>query len=275
MNDSIERTFALVGPGRAGMSIALALVEAGFHAVAAAGRARTALSTVAAAERLGAPAVEIGDAGRDARLVVLATPDATIESTAAAVAARLRPNAQLIHLSGVHGLEVFASVLAQRADVSVGALHPLQTLPSGDAGRDALRGAWAAVAGPPFVSALAAELGMRPFTVDDADRAGYHAAAVVASNHLIALLGQVERLAAACGVPFAAFEPLAHAALEHSFALGPSAALTGPVARGDVATIIAHLAAIADDEQRAYRAMAAAAARLSGRDDAAMHEVLA
>jgi predicted short-subunit dehydrogenase-like oxidoreductase (DUF2520 family) len=68
---------------------------------------------------------------------------------------------------------------------------------------------------------------------------------------------------------------LTRAAVEHSFADGPAAALTGPVARGDVDTVERHLAAISDDERRAYRALAEAAHRLTGRDDSALREVLA
>ena len=275
MSDTTERTFALVGPGRAGTALALALVGAGYRAVAVAGRTPDAASTRAVAEQLGAPAVDVTDAGRAAHLVVLATPDHAIETEAATVGASLRAGALVIHLAGARGLDALDPIRSARPDVHVGALHPLQTLPSGDAGREALRGAWAAVAGPSSVTELALELGLRPFTVADADRAAYHAAAVVASNHLVALLGQVERLADASGAPFAAFEPLARAALANAFVLGPAAALTGPVARGDTASVVAHLDAISDDEQRAYRALAEAALRLTGRDDAALREVLA
>jgi predicted short-subunit dehydrogenase-like oxidoreductase (DUF2520 family) len=103
--------------------------------------------------------------------------------------------------------------------------------------------------------------------VDDADRATYHAAACVASNHVVALLGQAERLAAECGVPFEALARLARSSVDNAFALGPRAALTGPVARGDWSTIAAHLDALAPEERSAYRALAREALRLSGRDE--------
>ncbi len=70
----------------------------------------------------------------------------------------------------------------------------------------------------------------------------------------MALLGQVERLAGDADVPLVAFEPLVRATLDHVFALGPAAALTGPVARGDVETVGRHLDAIPAEERRAYRA---------------------
>jgi predicted short-subunit dehydrogenase-like oxidoreductase (DUF2520 family) len=117
------------------------------------------------------------------------------------------------------------------------------------------------------VRALAEQAGMRPFTVTPGARAGYHAAACVASNHLVALLGQVERLAREAGVPFEAFLPLVRASVDNVDELGPAGALTGPVARGDSSTVAAHLDALPDDERAAYRAGALAALRLAGRDD--------
>jgi predicted short-subunit dehydrogenase-like oxidoreductase (DUF2520 family) len=88
----------------------------------------------------------------------------------------------------------------------------------------------------------------------------------VASNHLVALLGQVERLAAAAGVPAEAYWDLARPTIDNVVELGAAAALTGPVARGDWETVRRHLAAIAPDERDAYLAMSVAAARLVGRD---------
>jgi predicted short-subunit dehydrogenase-like oxidoreductase (DUF2520 family) len=114
------------------------------------------------------------------------------------------------------------------------------------------------------------DLGGRWFTVADADRAAYHAGAAIASNHLVALLGQVERVAGAVGVPFEAYLDLARGSLENVAELGPAAALTGPVARGDWATVERHRAALDQGELEAYDALVAAARRLvEDRDDRA------
>ena len=161
-----------------------------------------------------------------------------------------------------------------RPDVEVGSLHPLQSLPSPEIGVARLPGSWCAVDGPADVERLAISLGMRPFRVKDADRVAYHAAATVASNHLVALLGQAARLADAAGVPPAALLPLVRATLENVETLGAEAALTGPVARGDVDTVRRHLDVLHDDEQPAYRALAEQARRLSGRDDPALRHAL-
>jgi predicted short-subunit dehydrogenase-like oxidoreductase (DUF2520 family) len=261
-------TFALVGPGRAGTSVALALAGRGWAAVAVAGRSLDAASTRAVAERLGAPAAEVADAGREADLVIVATPDADITEAAAILAPELRAGALVVHLSGASTLHELDGVLLARPDVEVGSLHPLQSLPSAVVGAERLAGSWCAVDGSPRVEKLAVTLGMRPFRVEAADRVRYHAAACVASNHVVALLGQVERLAAHVGVPFEAFLPLVRGTVDNVDELGANAALTGPVARGDIETVARHLDALPDKERDAYRALVVEAERLAARDEA-------
>jgi predicted short-subunit dehydrogenase-like oxidoreductase (DUF2520 family) len=268
-------TFALIGPGRAGATIALALVARGYRATAVAGRAPDAPSTVTTAACLDAEAVLVSKVGRGASIVIIATPDAAIGATATAVAPSLARNALVVHLAGSRGLDVFEPLRELRPDIRVGALHPLQSLPSVSIGLERLPGSWAAIAGDAQVTELAEALELRPFTVADDQRARYHATAVVASNHLVALLGQVERLAAAADVPFAAFAPLAEASLANVFGLGARAALTGPVARGDLATVADHLRELPPSERDAYRALAREAARLSDTRDHALDRLLA
>lgn len=265
---SPSRAFALVGPGRAGTAVALALAGRDWRPVAVAGRSLDAPSTRAVAARLAAPAVEVADAGREADVVIVATPDAAIAEAAATLAPALRAGALVVHLSGASTLHELDGVLLARPDVEVGSLHPLQSLPSADVGRERLAGSWCAVDGSPRVEKIALTLGMRPFRVDAADRVRYHAAACVASNHLVALLGQVERLAAHAGVPFEAFLPLIRGTFDNVEVLGPAAALTGPVARGDHETLARHLDALPDDERDAYRALVLEAERLAARDKA-------
>jgi len=269
---SSARTFALVGPGRAGTSLALALVGAGWRPVTVAGRSIDAPSTRRAVARLGVLAVPLAVAGTGAALVVVATPDAAIDETARALAPGLDPGALVVHLSGARGVDALAPVQELRPDCAIGALHPLQTFAAPDPQRVA--GSWAAVTGPPAVADLARELGAHPFVVADDHRAAYHAAAVVASNHVVALLGQVERLAEAAGVPFDAFLPLIRTAVANCADRGPAAALTGPVARGDTGTVAAHLDALPDTERDTYRALALAALTLAARDDAELRALL-
>ena len=269
-----NRTFALIGPGRAGTTIALALLDCGWDAVAVAGRAPDAASTTAAAAVLDTQTSLVSEAARGAQLVVIATPDRSIEQTAAAAAPAMESGALVVHLAGSRGLDAFDALVTTRADVRIGALHPLQSFPSTTAGVDRLAGAWAAVAGDPHVGEIAREIGLRPFELPDAERVRYHAAAVVASNHLVALLGQVERLAATCTVPFEAFWPLVQSSVENAFTVGPADALTGPVERGDLATVERHLLALDPAERDAYRALAREAARLTGRRDTGLDRLL-
>ena len=122
---------------------------------------------------------------------------------------------------------------------------------------------------------LVQELNGRPFAVADRDRMLYHATAAIASNHLVALCAQVERLAEHLGLPFDLYGELMTASLDNARRIGPRAALTGPAARGDVDTVDGHrhvLGMLSATEADLYGVWAAEAARLGrlgfdGRDD--------
>jgi predicted short-subunit dehydrogenase-like oxidoreductase (DUF2520 family) len=269
-----QRTVALIGPGRAGTTIALGLLELGWTVVGVGGRAPDAPSTSYAAACLASQPVLVSEVGRGAALVLVATPDRAIDQVLLTAEPSIEPGALVVHLAGSRGLDVFAPLLERRTGLRVGALHPLQSFPSTTVGLERLAGAWAAVAGDPEVGDIARSLGLRPFGLADADRGRYHAAAVIASNHLIALLGQVERLATTCSVPFEAFAPLVLGSVQNAFALGPADALTGPVARGDLSTVEQHLRDLDPAERDAYRALAREAARLTGRRDTGLDRLL-
>ena len=118
-------------------------------------------------------------------------------------------------------------------------MHPLMTVAGGAS--VSFAGAGCAVAGSTeralSVSiALAEQLRMTPFSVTDADRPAYHAAASMASNYLVTLEGAAERLGKLAGVDRALFVPLVRTAVENWARLGAAKALTGPIARGDTAT---------------------------------------
>jgi predicted short-subunit dehydrogenase-like oxidoreductase (DUF2520 family) len=149
-------------------------------------------------------------------------------------------------------------------------LHPLVSIPRPDIGARRLAdGAWFAVAANSagaerLVGQVVADLNGRAIEVADEARAAYHAAACVASNHLVALLAQVERVADSAGVPLEAYLDLVRGTVDNVEAMGAAAALTGPAARGDEATIARHLAAIPESERAGYEAMVAEARRLAG-----------
>ncbi|OWY60597.1 hypothetical protein B7486_68330, partial [cyanobacterium TDX16] len=212
-----------MGRGRAGGALAIALVDAGWDEAAALGRGD-----------------DLTNAAVGVDLLVLAVPDPVVAEVAAAV--EPVPSTVVAHLAGSLALDVLAPH-PRRASV-----HPLVALPSAELGAERLTsGAWFAVAGDPMAEQVVADLGGTAIEVDDEQRVTYHAAAVIASNHLVALLGQVERVAAEAGVPLDAYLDLVRATVDNVHALGPQAALTGPIARGDEATVARHLAALPED----------------------------
>lgn len=200
---------------------------------------------------------DLTDAARDVDLLVLAVPDRAIASCAASIEPA---DAVVVHLSGVTGLDALAP------HRRVGSLHPLVSFPDATQGARRFRGAWMAVAGDPMADQLARLLDGRTFHVADDQRALYHATACIASNHLVALMSQVERLAASLGVPAQPFLELASGAMANTLATGAAAALTGPVSRGDWETVRRHVAALPSAERPLYLALAAEAAALAGVD---------
>lgn len=213
----------VIGTGRAGSALAGRLRGAGLAVNA--GRAALA----------------------DADLVLLAVPDAAITEVARAVPV----GPWIAHVSGA------TSVTALAPHQRRFSLHPLQTL-TRDLGPEQLDGAWAAVtyetdeAGQ-VAHWLAEQLGLRPFNLADADKPLYHAGAAIASNFLVTLYRLAARLLAETNAPPEALVPLMRRVIENGFQL------TGPIARGDWATVDAHLAAIrkrAPDVEAVYRALA-------------------
>ncbi len=206
----------LVGPGRVGRTLAPRLQALG-HAVHLRGR--------------GEPIDGRAD------VVWLTVPDSAIAHVAPLV-----PSGPLVaHASGVSGLDVLAPH-DRRAS-----LHPLMSFPGPEIAEPDLAGVPAAVdavhpADRAQMEALARALGLDPVHVPG-DRRLYHAAAVIAGNLATVLLAEAGRVLTEAGVPAVTarrmLAPLAHASLEHAIA-DPRAALTGPVARGDTATLALH-----------------------------------
>ncbi|HEX2766147.1 MAG TPA: DUF2520 domain-containing protein [Candidatus Limnocylindria bacterium] len=187
-----------------------------------------------------------------ADLVLLCVPDGVI----AEVAATVPVGPWISHVSGATPLTALAPH-ERRFGV-----HPLQTLVK-HRGPEQLDGAWAAIGGETDEALerarwLAETLGLRPFVITDADRALYHAAAVIGGNAIVTLHQVAQRLLEAVGAPPKAIEPLMARTVENGYEL------TGPIARGDATTIEAHLAALeerAPDLVDLYRAIVGATRR--------------
>jgi predicted short-subunit dehydrogenase-like oxidoreductase (DUF2520 family) len=236
---------ALVGPGRAGQSIAIAANGAGHDVVAVA--ARDIERAAAVARRFDALSLAIGEPVPPVDLIVIAVGDNAIGAVAGEIAPVARnAAASAIHLSGatpVSALDPFGD-----HGVAIGSFHPLQTMPTPELGARRLAGAWVAVtADEPLRSTLhefAYTIGLKPFDLLDDDRAGYHAAAAAAANFPVAALAIAERLFEAKSVPFDAARPLVEAIVANTFESGPATSLTGPIARGDTATVTAQIKAV-------------------------------
>lgn len=230
----------IIGGGRAGRSFEAALAGAGFSLAGVLHRGD-----------------DLSQAADEVDVVFIATPDRTVAEVAASI--RPVPTTAVLHCSGSLGLDVLAGHERR------GSLHPLVTLPDPVLGALRLRGgAFFAVAGDQVATDLALGLGGHPIVVAERDRAAYHAAACMAANHLVGLLGQVQRVAETVGLPLEAFLPLARGALDDVGFLGPDAALTGPAARGDEATLDRHRAALPLEERDGYEAGVTLARRLAG-----------
>jgi len=239
---------AIVGAGRVGGSLARAATAAGLR--------------VRLAGRDGALA-----ACRDADAALLCVPDSEIAAAAEMAAEAVGPLRFIGHVSGATGLDALA-VCAARGAVTF-SLHPLQTIPDG--GTD-LTAAPCAISGSDadgelLAGALSERLGMRPFAVPESSRAAYHAAAAIASNFLVALEESAAGLLDAAGIDDAR-ELLAPLVLRTAanWTERGSEALTGPIARGDAATVERHREAIrelAPELLPAYEALAARTVELA------------
>ena len=219
-------------------------------------------------------------------VIILAVPDDAIRPLAGVLADAGTIGSQqvVLHLSGVHGQEALGPLVGSRA--ALGSLHPLQTISDPERAAERLKGAWAAVEGMPraveAAERLAQDVGLRPFRIASQAKPMYHAGAVFASNYFVVVEAVAQRLLRHAGLTDAeawqALRPLVEGTLENLARLGPLGALTGPVARGDEATIRRHVEALTQDDAALYRVLWRAALELAqkrGMDEATATRVAA
>ena len=241
---------AVIGRGRVGNSIAKAAEVAGIDI------------------RLSAHDAAIDGAGA----VLLCVPDDAIAEVCERVA---KTRAPLVgHVSGASTLDVLAS--ASERGASTFSLHPLQTFADGET---AISGTPAAIAGSDgaalsYARSLAEALGMRPFEVPEEHRAAYHAAAAMASNLLVALEESAAEIVERLGIEDARemLAPLVLRTAANWAERGP-AALTGPIARGDRATVQRHRVALAETAPELVRLYDVLAMRAKAVAWESVHEV--
>lgn len=270
----MSEAIAILGPGRMGLALGAALTQAGAaEHVLFLGRSPEppphplfdgASDRVSYQQGTGPIPQGIG-------VLLLAVPDDVLPDVANDVArtGTAPRGCVAMHLSGALSTDVLAPLHA--AGYAVGSIHPLQTVADAWSGADRLRGCAYAIAGEPAALAMArqlvAALDGRPLVLPPTLRPVYHAAAVFASNYVVAATALVARTLAEAGITesdaIAAALPLMRGTMENVEQLGLGAALTGPVARGDADTVRLHLARLSPAERRLYSALGRETLRLA------------
>jgi predicted short-subunit dehydrogenase-like oxidoreductase (DUF2520 family) len=241
-------SFALLGAGSVGTGVGYLLSQRGHHAAWVA--SRSTASAERAAELLGASPVD-GERlpSGEAEVVLLGVPEKAIDEAARRIAGVVAPGNVVCHFAGVVGTEPLKA--AVDAGAGACALHPVQACPDVGAAIDRLPGsAWGVTASEGMDGWAARlvehDLAGTPVAVAEGDRALWHAAAVTVSNGLAALWDVGASILEAIGEPSPerVLGPLAAGTLANTRAASMGAALTGPVVRGERATLCRHLEAL-------------------------------
>ncbi len=271
---SPPRAIGIAGTGRVARALGRLLAEAGEPVAAVAGRNAEHASEAASFIGAGARAVRFENLPASADRILIAVSDAAIPDVALALARAGIRSGTALHTCGARGPEALAPL--QAAGVACGVLHPLQTIATPEQGLAALRGCRFGVTGDPpavaWAEAICNLLGSYPLRLAPDSLPVYHAAAVMASNAVTAVIDAAVLLIEQAGVErhdaLQALTPLAEAAVHNALTLGPEAALTGPVRRGDLETIRRHLDALSEAPpavRNLYRAAALALSDLAVR----------
>ncbi len=251
---------AVIGPGRVGGALALALRRAGAQVVAVAGPEGGSASLAAFTDLLPEVAVRSLDTVTEgADLVLVTTPDDVVAEVVRTVALAdgVVEGQRWVHTSGRLGLDALA--VARAAGASVAACHPAMTFPDAVTGADNLPGAsWAVTAEDDAIGwarVLVVELGGSPVTLAGRDRTLYHAGLTVGSNATTAVVSLARDMLLGAGVedPGAFLTPLVMASARGGAQQGVQA-LTGPVRRGDAGTVATHLRELATSYPEALEA---------------------
>ena len=236
----------VVGAGRVGAVLASALRAAGHEIVAAAGESDASRRRIDAL----LPGVEMtkpSDAARMSDLLLLTVPDDMLPNVVAMLSASgaIHAGQVVVHTSGRHGLAVLEP--AREVGARTIAMHPAMTFTGTEIDLPRLAGCVFGVtaedADREITESLVADLGGRPMWVPENRRTLYHAGLAHGANHLVTLVAEAMEILSAAGAddPAATLRPLLTAALDNALEQG-DAALTGPIVRGDVETVRAHVA---------------------------------
>ncbi len=285
MSSSRALSLSIVGAGRVGRALGKLLLRRGWRIGAVVTRSAATARAAVRAIGAGKPFAHLHPEIFSADLILLTTPDSSIAPTAANLASvgahlRVRPHALLgkivLHTSGATDSRALAP-LARRG-AAVGSMHPFQTF-SARAIPD-LRGVTFTVEGDPLAvraaRRIARQLGGIPIQIPAAAKPAYHAAGAFAATHVLALVEGGTQLLVALGFPRKQAQRgllrMARQILENLETLGPQAAWSGPISRGDFSTVEKHMAALrkfAPEFRAAHAAMLLLSARVLSTDPGA------
>ena len=239
---------AIVGCGKLGIPLGRYLAASGYRIVGLASRSAASARTLAQQTGCSITTTDAWQATREADMVFLTVPDDAIESVCTTIAHRkgFAQGTAVYHCSGSQPSTILAT--AREAGASVASLHPLQSFAGGSYADSPFAGIIVSVEGDPDACRvgrkIVRKLGARCLDIETEGKVLYHASAVVASNYLVVIMDIALELMEDAGVPrdraFDILEPLVVGTLANIGTKTTHEALTGPVARGDLATVTAH-----------------------------------
>jgi predicted short-subunit dehydrogenase-like oxidoreductase (DUF2520 family) len=284
LSRKMSRTISIIGAGRVGQTIAKRLRKLGWRIGAVVTRSRRSAQAAVRAIGAGTPDAALTPEALDADVILLSVPDDVLENVAqklAKIAGSRRPKKSpakiILHTSGAVDHRVLAP-LARRG-ASTGSMHPMQTFSGRNAPR--LEGVIFSIEGAPAARAaaqkIARSLGGTPVIIGANDKPAYHASGTVVAGHALSLVESATQTLMKIGFTRSranqALLPLIRQMLDNYESLGPQAAWTGPLSRGDYATISKHVKALRgfpSEFQDAYRALALLSARVLSKNPAAV-----
>ena len=245
----MKPSFAIVGCGKVGTSLGWFLSKRGYPLAGISGRRLESVRRAAEVIGTGAFSDKPWEITAGADIVFITTPDDAIAGTCRELISRnsLKQSAVVLHCSGSLPSTILLS--EERKDIHAGSLHPLQSFASLKTDRNPFRDIIAAVEGDEtavgIARGIAADLGAVSLEIKTEAKPLYHAAAVVASNYLVSLMDLSFRLISAAGITggdaVRVLYPLVKGTLGNIEKIGIPNALTGPISRGDIATVADHL----------------------------------
>jgi predicted short-subunit dehydrogenase-like oxidoreductase (DUF2520 family) len=251
------RRVSIIGAGRVGGAIGHLLVKAGWQIAGVSARSKASAEVAASFIGAGIATDNSSEAASLADVTLISTPDEAIGAVCEALVASgsIKEGSVVVHMSGAHSLDLLDA--AGRAGASRAVIHPLQSVPSRERGIQNIPGSYFRIEADPegaktvreMVYALGGiELIMPKWSADGDSASLYHAGAVVVSNYLVALidfgLAYYQILGADKQEALKAVLPLIKGTMANVERLGTTEALTGPIVRGDVGTVQAHLEAM-------------------------------